>query len=140
MLQVIQIEMEWALLQDMTIIPSIGIKGNSRRHFGPTRLVSLNSKLEAFSTMIANVYDDAISWAFALKDKLHKLAQLDDGDSIVNDGGSIEFIIGGVTMDVPLTLTNLISFFDGMHLWYNDGNGTRVVTFIGADFVDDMQI
>ncbi len=90
--------------------------------------------------MIANVYDDAISWAFALKDKLHKLAQLDDGDSIVNDGGSIEFIIGGVTMDVPLTLTNLISFFDGMHLWYNDGNGTRVVTFIGADFVDDMQI
>jgi hypothetical protein len=56
-------------------------------------------------------------------------------------GGSIEFTNDGVTMDVPLTLTNLISFFDGMRLWYNDGNKTRdVVMFIGADFVDDMQI
>jgi hypothetical protein len=45
--------------------------------------------VEALSTMIANVYDDAISWAFASKDKLHTLAQLDDGDSIVNHGGSI---------------------------------------------------
>jgi len=44
-------------------------------------------------------------------------------------------------VDVPLTLTNLISFFTGMHLHYNDGKGTRdVVKFIGADFVDDMQI
>jgi hypothetical protein len=76
------------------------------------------SKLEVFSMMIANVYDDAISWAFTLKDKLHELAQLDDGDSIVNNGGSIEFTNGGVTMDVPLTLTNLLSFFDGMCLQY----------------------
>ncbi len=74
------------------------------------------TKLEAFSTMIANVYDDAISWAFALKDKLHKLAQLNNGGSIVNNSGSIEFTNDGVTMDVPLTLTNLTSFFDSMRL------------------------
>ncbi len=47
----------------------------------------------------------------------------------------------GIMMDVPLTLTNLISFFDGKQLGYNDGSGTKdVVKFIGADFVDDMQI
>jgi hypothetical protein len=44
-------------------------------------------------------------------------------------------------MDVPVTLTNLISFFDGMRLPYNDGNGTQdIVTFVGAGFADDMQI
>jgi hypothetical protein len=38
-------------------------------------------------------------------------------------------------------LSNLISFFDGMNLKYNNGNRTRdIVTFISADFVDDMQI
>jgi len=36
---------------------------------------------------------------------------------------------------------NLVLFFTGMHLCYNDGKGTRdVVKFLGADFVDDMQI
>jgi hypothetical protein len=35
----------------------------------------------------------------------------------------------------------LISFFDGVQLWYNDGSGTRDVgTFIGADFVYDIQM
>ncbi len=79
---------------------------------------SVYLKLEAFSTMIANVYDVAISWAFASKDKLHTLAQLDDGDSIVNnDGGSIVYADdNGIMMDIPLTLTNLISFFDGIQL------------------------
>ncbi len=98
--------------------------------------------MEAFSTVIANVYDDAISWDFASKDKLHALAQLNDGDSIVNDGGSIVYADdNSIMIDVPLKLTNLISFFDGVQLWYNDGSGTRdVMTFIGADFVDDMQI
>jgi hypothetical protein len=54
--------------------------------------------------MIANVYNDAIRWAFALKDKLHALAQLNDGGSIVNDGGSIVYADDkGIMMDVPLT-------------------------------------
>ncbi len=92
--------------------------------------------------MIANVYDDAIIWAFASKGKLHTLPQLYDGDSIVNNGGSIVYADdSGIMMDVPLMLMNLISFFDGVRLWYNNGSGTRdAVTFIGADFVDDMQI
>ncbi len=65
--------------------------------------------------MIANVYNNSISWAFASKDKLHTLAQLDDGDSIVKDSGSIVYADdSGIMMDVPLTLTNLISFFDGV--------------------------
>ncbi len=98
-------------------------------------------KLEAFSMTISNIYN-AISWAFAFKDKLHALAQLNDGDSNVNNGGSIVYADdNGIMMDVPLMLTNLISFFDGIRHWYNDGSGTGdVVTFIGADFFDDMQI
>jgi len=43
-------------------------------------------------------------------------------------------------MDVPVTLTNLISFFDGMRLHYNKNRTQDIVTFVGADFVDDMQI
>jgi hypothetical protein len=35
----------------------------------------------------------------------------------------------------------LISFLDGIGLWYNDGSGKRDnVTIIGADFFDYMQI
>ena len=46
-----------------------------------------------------------------------------------------------ILIDAPLTLTNLVSFLNGMKLRYNDGSGTRdVVTFMGADFVDGMQI
>ncbi len=40
-----------------------------------------------------------------------------------------------------MTLTNLVSFFQGMRLRYNDGQGTRdIVTFLGADFVEDLQL
>jgi hypothetical protein len=46
-----------------------------------------------------------------------------------------------VSIDVPVTLTNLVSFFQGMRLCYNDGQGTQdIVTFLGADFIDDMQL
>jgi hypothetical protein len=100
------------------------------------------SKLNVFSTMMSKVYEDTINWAFALKDKLHDLAKVDGGSSIVDDIGDIVYADGnGNTLDVPLTLTNLILFFTGMHLRYNDGKGTQdVVEFLGADFVDDMQI
>jgi hypothetical protein len=62
------------------------------------------SKLQAFSTTIASVYDDTISWAFASKDKLCDLAQLDDGSPIkyVDDNG--------------FTLLNTVSFLNGMCL------------------------
>ncbi len=44
-------------------------------------------------------------------------------------------------MNIPLTLTNLASFFKDWHLKYNDGRGTQdIVTFLGADFGKDMQI
>jgi hypothetical protein len=100
------------------------------------------SKLDVFSTMMSKVYDDTINWAFASKDKLCDLAQVDNGSLIIDEDGGIVYINGDdMTLDVPLTLTNLISFFTGMHLRYNDGKGTRdVVKFVGADFVDDMQI
>ncbi len=40
-----------------------------------------------------------------------------------------------------MTLTNLMSFLKDMCLRYNDGQGTRdIVTFLGADFVDGMQL
>jgi hypothetical protein len=92
--------------------------------------------------MMSKVYDDTINWAFASKDKLCDLAQVDNGSLIIDEDGGIVYINGDdMTLDVPLTLTNLISFFTGMHLRYNDGKGTRdVVKFVGADFVDDMQI
>jgi hypothetical protein len=93
--------------------------------------------------MMSKAYDDTINWAFASKDKLRDLAQVDNGcSSIVDEDGGIIYINGDdMTLDVPLTLTNLISFFTGMYLRYNDGKGTRdVVKFLGADFIDDMQI
>ena len=100
------------------------------------------SKLNVFSTMMSRVYDDMINWAFASKDKLRDLAQIDEDSSIVGDNGGIVYADNdGIPLDVPMTLTNLTSFFNGMHLRYNDGKGTRdIVKFLGADFVDDMQL
>ncbi len=100
------------------------------------------SKLDVFSTMMSKVYDDTINWAFASKDKLRDLAQVANGHSIIDeDGGIVQWNSDDMTLNAPLMLTNLISFFTGMYLRYNDGKGTRdVVKFLGADFVDDMQI
>ena len=48
---------------------------------------------------------------------------------------------GDVTIDVPLTLTNLVAFLQGMKLRYNDGSGTQdIVTFLSSDFVEDMRL
>jgi hypothetical protein len=68
---------------------------------------------------------------------------LNDGKSIVSkDGNTLVYISEDkVSLDIPMTLTNLVSFFQGMRLHYNDGQGTRdIVTFLGADFVDGMQL
>ena len=100
------------------------------------------SRLDTFTTMTANVYDNMISWAFASTDKLQDLAKLDDGCSIPKDGDSFVYVNDdGIIIDMPLTPANLASFLNGGHLRYNDGNSTQdIVTFIGTDFVDDMQI
>ncbi len=102
-------------------------------------------KLNLFSTAVAKYYNDTINWAIVLKGKLNEA--LDDVDKngdpipITQDDTIIYADDNKVLKNAPLTLTNLISFFDGMRLPYNDGSGTRdVVTFVGADFVDDMQI
>jgi hypothetical protein len=95
------------------------------------------SRLKAFSTILSSFYDDKICWALASKEKVDELANLDDnnGDNILTIGDN------EVTLDMPVTLTNLISFFKDMKLKYNDGQGTRdILTFLGADFGEDMQI
>jgi len=88
-------------------------------------------------------YDDTVSWAYTAISKDKELAKLNDGKSIVSDDGSTLVYVSEdkICLDIPMTLTNLVSFFQGMRLRYNDGQGTRdIVTFFGADFVDDMQL
>jgi hypothetical protein len=70
-------------------------------------------------------------WALASKEKVDELANLD------NDGGGIlTFGDNEVSINIPATLTNLLSFFKDVHLQYNDGLGTQdLVTFLGAAFV-----
>jgi hypothetical protein len=93
--------------------------------------------LEAFSTILSSFYDDKIRWALASKEKINELANLDD-----KDGDNILTIKDKeVTLEVPVTLTNLVSFFKDTKLKYNDGQGIRdIVTFLRADFGEDMQI
>jgi hypothetical protein len=78
------------------------------------------SRLEAFSTILSSFYDDKIRWALASKEKVDELANLDDKDrdNILTIGDNF------ITLDMPVTLTNLISFFKDMKLKYNDGQGT----------------
>jgi hypothetical protein len=95
------------------------------------------SRLEAFSTILSSFYDDKIRWALASKEKVDELANLDnkDGINILTIGDN------EVTLEMPVTLTNLVSFFKDMKLKYNDGQGTRdIVTFLGADFGEAMQL
>ena len=86
--------------------------------------------------MLSNFYDGKIRCALASKEKVNELANLDDnGNNILTIGDN------EATLDIPLMLTNLVSFFKDMKLRYNDGQGTRdIVTFLGADFGKDMQI
>jgi hypothetical protein len=74
--------------------------------------------------------------ALASKEKFVELAKLDD-----NGVAIITIRENEISMDIPLTLTNLVSFFKDMRLKYNDGRGTQdIVPFLGADFGKDMQI
>ncbi len=88
-------------------------------------------------------YDDTVNWAYTAISKDKELAQSNNDKSIVSEDGSALVYISDdeVSLDVPVTLTNLVSFFQGMCLRYNDGQGTRdIVTFFGADFIDGMQL
>jgi hypothetical protein len=88
-------------------------------------------------------YNDTVNWAYTAISKDRELAPLHDGKAIVLENGSALVYISDnkISLDVPMTLTNLVSFFQGMHLGYNDGQGAQdIVAFLGADFIDDMQL
>jgi hypothetical protein len=71
-----------------------------------------------------------------LQQKNQELAASNDGARIASVQGNDD-----VTLDVPLMLTNMVSFLQGMKLRYNDGLGTRdIVTSLGTDFVEDMRL
>ena len=73
------------------------------------------SKLDAFSMMISKAYDDTINWSCASKEKLYDLTGKDGGPLILNDISGIMFTDGNnIMLEAPLTLTNLVSFFNGM--------------------------
>ncbi len=75
-------------------------------------------------------------WALASKEKADELVSLDD-----NGGAIVTIRENEISMDILLMITNLVSFFNDLHLKYNDGRGTwYIVTFLGADFGKDMQI
>ena len=93
------------------------------------------SRLETYSTMLASYYDDTINWAFSSKMKNKDFATSDEGGAIVYVTDDT------VTLDIPMTVENMSSFFRNMKLKYNNGNGTcNIVTFLGVDFVDGMQL
>ncbi len=84
-----------------------------------------------------------VNWAYTAMSKDKELAQLADGKDLVSEVCSalVYIIDNEISHDVPVTLTNLVSFFQGMCLCYNDGQGTQdIVTFLGADFLDNMQL
>jgi hypothetical protein len=81
-------------------------------------------------------FNDTFDWAFTSKVKDLELTASDEGAGLATVQRN-----GDVSLDVPVKLTNLVSFFQGMKLRYNDSLGTRdIVTFLGADFVEDMQL
>ncbi len=102
------------------------------------------SRLQSFTTFLQPYYDATVHWVFASESKNKALAQSDKGNAITsNADAGIAYLQGNgdVTIDVPLTLTNLVAFLQGMKLIYNDGSGTRdIVTFLSSDFVEDMRL
>jgi hypothetical protein len=93
------------------------------------------SRLEAFTATLAPYYNDCTNWAYTSKVKNTNLAASDDGQNIVHLNNNKKSI------DVPATVENMSTFFKGLKLWYNDGNGTcDIITFIGVDFINDMQL
>ncbi len=101
------------------------------------------SQLQSFTTFLMPYYNDTVNWAYKAISKDKELAQLDDGKAIVSEDGSALVYISDneISLYVPVTLTNLVSFFQGMCLHYNDGQGAQdIVTFLGAEFLDNVQL
>jgi hypothetical protein len=81
------------------------------------------SQLQSFTTFLMPYYDATVHWAYTANSKDKELAQLDDGKAVVSEDGSALLYISANknSLDVPMTLTNRVSFFQGMRLCYNDG-------------------
>ncbi len=79
------------------------------------RLFSLNN----FTAFLIQHYDDSINWAFRSAVKNKELA-------VSNDGAGVAIIQenGDMTLKVPMTLENTVTFLQNMKLRYNDGLGT----------------
>ncbi len=72
----------------------------------------------------------------ASKKKLKELADLNE-----DSDGVLKIRDNEVTLDMPLSIANLVSLFQDMQLQYNDRQGTRnIVVFLGADFTGNMQL
>jgi hypothetical protein len=66
---------------------------------------------------MSKFYNNTVNWAFASKDKLNDIAYFDKNDAPIVENGTIVYVTENkISMDIPMTLTNLISFFDGMKL------------------------
>jgi hypothetical protein len=139
---------EYAL--DLIVTPCSGIKRNSKRLIGlqprdfPNAYSTQDIQNWKYSQQLYQYQSSTTiqSRAFASKDKLNDIADFDkNNDPIIENGAIVYVTEKEISMDVPVTLTNFISFFDSVKLQYNDGNVMQdIVTFAGADFVDDMQI
>ncbi len=97
--------------------------------------------MSLFSTTILIFYNHTVNWAFTSKEKNIEFTQNEGHNVPIKSNIAIVYTgENEITIDIPVKLSNLFSFFDGIKLKNNNGNGTRdIVTFIGADFIDDMQ-
>ena len=77
----------------------------------------------------------------SFRDKLSLVAHI---EFTSNDDGDVVDTLdseGGMSFEMPASVNDVISFMKGMKLRYNDGNGIQdIVTFLGVDYVDDMQM
>jgi hypothetical protein len=94
------------------------------------------SHLSASTSHLSKYYNNTINWAFSLQVKGMELAYSDDGDVVVMLDSE-----GGISFDMPISIDNVISFMKGIKLQYNNDNGIQdIVTFLGMDYVDDIQM
>ncbi len=70
-----------------------------------------HTQLLAFTSHLAQFYNDRIHWAFASKVKDTDLASDDNGDIIVTVDCE-----GGISFALPATVDNVVSFMRGMKL------------------------
>jgi hypothetical protein len=66
---------------------------------------------------MSKFYNNTVNLAFASKDKLNDIAYFDKNYAPTIENGAIVYVTKNkISMEVLMTLTNLISFFNGMKL------------------------